>query len=52
MATGSSDSIVSLWDLEELACVRTFARLEFVLPQFHKISLHLIVILYYMQITC
>ena len=27
-ATGSADALVSLWDLEELACVRTFSRLE------------------------
>ncbi|KAJ3332468.1 hypothetical protein HDU76_000114 [Blyttiomyces sp. JEL0837] len=28
MATGSSDAIVSLWDLEDLVCVRTFGRLD------------------------
>ena len=27
-ATGSADALVSLWDLEELVCVRTFSRLE------------------------
>lgn len=27
-ATGSVDALVSLWDVEELACVRTFSRLE------------------------
>jgi len=27
-ATGSADALVSLWDLEELACVRTFSRLD------------------------
>ncbi|KAI9356297.1 WD40-repeat-containing domain protein [Zopfochytrium polystomum] len=28
MATGASDALVSLWDLEELICVRTFGRLD------------------------
>ena len=27
-ATGSADALVSLWDLDELVCVRTFSRLE------------------------
>ncbi len=27
-AVGSADALVSLWDVDELACVRTFARLE------------------------
>ena len=27
-AVGSADALVSLWDAAELACVRTFARLE------------------------
>ncbi|XP_054265480.1 THO complex subunit 3 isoform X1 [Macrosteles quadrilineatus] len=27
-ATGSADALVSLWDVEELACVRTFSRLD------------------------
>ncbi|KAJ8026055.1 THO complex subunit 3 [Holothuria leucospilota] len=27
-ATGSADALVSLWDVEELVCVRTFSRLE------------------------
>ena len=27
-ATGSADALVSLWDLEELVCVRAFSRLE------------------------
>ena len=27
LAVGSADAMVSLWDLEELICVRTFARL-------------------------
>lgn len=27
-ATGSADALVSLWDLSELACVRTFSRLD------------------------
>lgn len=27
-ATGSADALVSLWDVQELACVRTFSRLE------------------------
>lgn len=25
-ATGSADTLVSLWDVEELACLRTFSR--------------------------
>lgn len=25
-ATGSADTLVSLWDVEELACIRTFSR--------------------------
>ena len=29
-ATGSADALVSLWDLDELVCVRTFSRLEWV----------------------
>ncbi|RUS22342.1 WD40-repeat-containing domain protein [Jimgerdemannia flammicorona] len=28
LATGSADAIVSLWDLEEWVCVRTFGKLE------------------------
>ncbi|KAJ3412808.1 THO complex subunit 3 [Chytridiales sp. JEL 0842] len=28
MATGSSDALVSLWDLDDLVCVRTFGRLD------------------------
>lgn len=27
-ATGSADALVSLWDLDELVCVRTFSRLD------------------------
>ncbi|XP_013406023.1 THO complex subunit 3 [Lingula anatina] len=27
-ATGSADALVTLWDLEDLVCVRTFSRLE------------------------
>ncbi|KAE8741770.1 THO complex subunit 3 [Frankliniella occidentalis] len=27
-ATGSADTLVSLWDVEELACLRTFSRLD------------------------
>lgn len=27
-ATGSADALVSLWDVEELACLRTFSRLD------------------------
>ncbi len=27
-AVGSADALVSLWDVDELACVRTFSRLE------------------------
>ncbi|XP_046661908.1 LOW QUALITY PROTEIN: THO complex subunit 3 [Homalodisca vitripennis] len=27
-ATGSADALVSLWDVDELACVRTFSRLD------------------------
>ena len=27
-ATGSADALISLWDLDELVCVRTFSRLE------------------------
>ena len=27
-AVGSADALVSLWDASELACVRTFSRLE------------------------
>uniref|UniRef100_T1IIV0 Uncharacterized protein n=1 Tax=Strigamia maritima TaxID=126957 RepID=T1IIV0_STRMM len=27
-ATGSADALVSLWDVEELVCVRTFSRLD------------------------
>uniref|UniRef100_A0A1B6CX87 Uncharacterized protein n=1 Tax=Clastoptera arizonana TaxID=38151 RepID=A0A1B6CX87_9HEMI len=27
-ATGSADALVSLWDVKELACVRTFSRLD------------------------
>jgi THO complex subunit 3 len=28
LAVGSADALVSLWDLEELICIRTFDRLE------------------------
>lgn len=27
-ATGSADALVSLWDLEDLACIRTYSRLD------------------------
>ena len=27
-ATGSADALVSVWDANELACIKTFARLE------------------------
>jgi WD40 repeat protein len=27
-ATGSADALVSLWDVDELACLRTFSRWE------------------------
>ena len=27
-ATGSADALVSVWDANELACVKTFSRLE------------------------
>lgn len=27
-ATGSADALVSLWDANEIACLRTFARLH------------------------
>jgi hypothetical protein len=26
---GSADALVSLWDVEDLACLRTFSRLQF-----------------------
>jgi THO complex subunit 3 len=26
---GSADALVSLWDVEDLACLRTFGRLQF-----------------------
>lgn len=29
-ATGSADALVSLWDCDELVCIRTFSRLEWV----------------------
>lgn len=28
-AVGSADALVSLWDVEDLACLRTFSRLQF-----------------------
>lgn len=30
-AVGSADALVSLWDVDELVCVRTFGRLEYVI---------------------
>ena len=27
-ATGSADALVSVWDANELACIKTFSRLE------------------------
>lgn len=39
-ATGSADALVSLWDVEELVCVRCFSRSETVYFQsfgFHEI---------------
>lgn len=34
-AVGAADAIVSLWDLSELACLRTFCRLEY----YHHLAL-------------
>jgi hypothetical protein len=30
-AVGSADSLVSLWNVKELLCIRTFTKLEYVL---------------------
>lgn len=33
-AVGSADSLVSLWDISEMLCVKTFTKLEWVFPSF------------------
>lgn len=37
-AVGSADSLVSLWDITEMLCVRTFTKLEWVSPGTSQVS--------------
>lgn len=39
-AVGSADSLVSLWNVKELLCIRTFTKLEYVpLAQLYYVTL-------------